>query len=87
MPLTANGKVDRRALPAPDWVSQEARAAFVSPRNAIEEVLAGIFARLLGVDAVGIHENFFESGGHYPRDTTISQIREVFQVELPPRAV
>ncbi len=63
LPLTANGKVDRRALPEPD----EARTAgeeYEAPRTPAEEALAGLWAGLLGVERVGIHDNFFALGGH-----------------------
>ncbi len=62
LPLTANGKVDRRALPAPDSRG-ELEVSFVAPRNQIEEILAQIWAQVLRVEQVGIHDNFFELGG------------------------
>ena len=61
MPLTPNGKADRRALPAPDVAI--APAAAIAPRNATEEVLATIWAEVLGLKQVSIHDNFFELGG------------------------
>src|SRR5205823_4290197 len=62
MPVTASGKVDRRALPAPAEIPVE-RASYVAPRNAAEETLAAIWAQVLRVDRVGVHDNFFELGG------------------------
>ena len=62
LPLTANGKVDRRALPAPGEQSAE-ETAYVAPRNPVEEVLAGIWAQALGLERVGVHDNFFSLGG------------------------
>ncbi|WP_237546667.1 non-ribosomal peptide synthetase, partial [Streptomyces sp. SID161] len=62
LPLTANGKVDRRRLPAPDW-SAGGEAAHRAPRTATEHVLAGIWAELLGVARVGVDDNFFMLGG------------------------
>jgi acyl carrier protein len=62
LPLTANGKVDRKALPEPDGTAPG--AARVAPRNATEAELARIFAEVLGVPEVGIHDDFFTLGGH-----------------------
>ncbi|MCE9671221.1 non-ribosomal peptide synthase/polyketide synthase [Myxococcus stipitatus] len=62
MPLTSNGKVDRKALPAPEGQGTRA-SAYVAPRTEVEELLAGIWARVLGRERVGIHDNFFELGG------------------------
>ncbi|WP_285760575.1 non-ribosomal peptide synthetase, partial [Nocardiopsis ansamitocini] len=62
MPLNANGKVDRRALPAPDRDAL-GTAAFTPPRTDAERVLAEVFASVLGVDRVGVHDNFFTLGG------------------------
>jgi amino acid adenylation domain-containing protein/non-ribosomal peptide synthase protein (TIGR01720 family) len=63
LPLTPNGKVDRRALPAPDMSRPELAGGLVAARTPIEEVLAGIWADILGLEQVGIHDNFFELGG------------------------
>lgn len=88
LPLTPNGKVDRRSLPAPDLQKLELAEPYVAPRNAVEEVLAGIWAKTLRVERVGIHDNFFELGGHSLLATqVISRIRETFQVELPLRCI
>ncbi|UHQ23604.1 amino acid adenylation domain-containing protein [Lysobacter sp. 5GHs7-4] len=62
-PLTPNGKVDRKALPAPDADALEARA-YVAPRNGEEETLARLWAEVLGLERVGIHDDFFDLGGH-----------------------
>ncbi|MDZ8084001.1 MAG: amino acid adenylation domain-containing protein [Nostoc sp. DedQUE12b] len=62
LPLLPNGKVDRRALPAPDFRG-ELEVSFVAPRTPIEEMLAQIWAEVLRLDQVGIHDNFFELGG------------------------
>ncbi|HIP71159.1 MAG TPA: amino acid adenylation domain-containing protein, partial [Anaerolineae bacterium] len=63
MPLTPNGKVDRKALPAPDATRPELAAAFTAPETEQEKILADIWAQLLGVENIGIHDNFFELGG------------------------
>ena len=63
LPLNANGKVDRRALPEPDEVMPEMEEAFVAPRTPTEETLAAIWADVLGFDTVGVHDHFFEMGG------------------------
>ncbi|MBZ4423048.1 non-ribosomal peptide synthase/polyketide synthase, partial [Myxococcus sp. RHST-1-4] len=63
LPLTANGKVDRKALPAPTGERPEMEHAFVAPRTPVEEKLAAIWSRALGVQQVGIHDNFFTLGG------------------------
>ncbi|MCP4568731.1 MAG: non-ribosomal peptide synthetase, partial [FCB group bacterium] len=62
LPLLPNGKVDRQALPAPEGTAET--AGYVAPRNPAEEVLAGIWSDVLGVDRVGIHDDFFALGGH-----------------------
>jgi amino acid adenylation domain-containing protein len=83
-PLTSNGKVDRRALPAPDEMRPELTENFVAPRTNIEEVLAVIWAEVLKLEKVGIYDNFFELGGHSLLATqVISRVRQAFQVELP----
>jgi non-ribosomal peptide synthase protein (TIGR01720 family) len=63
LPLTSSGKVDRRALPIPDQARTIVEDTFVAPRNVVEEVLAGIWAEVLGVERVGVNDNFFELGG------------------------
>ncbi|HEY0605532.1 MAG TPA: condensation domain-containing protein, partial [Herpetosiphonaceae bacterium] len=62
-PLTPNGKVDRKALPAPDSARPDLRAAYVAPRNEDEQRLAEIWAQVLGVEQVGVQDNFFDLGG------------------------
>jgi len=64
LPITPNGKVNRRALPAPNQARPELDKSFVAARTSTEEVLAAIWAEVLGLKQVGIHDNFFELGGH-----------------------
>jgi amino acid adenylation domain-containing protein len=88
MPLTPNGKVDRRALPAPDGISLATQAEHTSPRTATEEILAGIWAEALHAPQVGVHDDFFDLGGHSLLAThVLSHIREAFKVELPLRSL
>ncbi|HEU4882248.1 MAG TPA: amino acid adenylation domain-containing protein [Longimicrobium sp.] len=85
MPLTPSGKVDRRALPAPDATA--AAANRVPPRTPAEELVAGIWERILGVRP-GVHDNFFDLGGHSLRATqVVSRLREAFGADLPLRAL
>ncbi|HLL46911.1 MAG TPA: amino acid adenylation domain-containing protein, partial [Longimicrobiaceae bacterium] len=85
LPLNANGKVDRRALPAPEWGGEE---AYVAPRTPTEEVLAGIWAEVLGLERVGVEENFFALGGHSLLATqVVSRVRQAFGVEVPLKAL
>jgi amino acid adenylation domain-containing protein len=88
LPLGPNGKLDRRALPAPDASSGAADDAFVAPRSPAEEILAGIWSEVLKLDRVGAHDNFFEIGGHSLLATrVVSRIRQAFGAEVPLRAV
>ena len=84
MPLTPNGKVNRKALPAPDPSGFRAENAYAEPRTPVEEQLVEIWEEVLGLERVGIHDNFFELGGHSLLATrVVSRVRKVFQVELP----
>nr|QEO74619.1 AMP-dependent synthetase and ligase [uncultured bacterium] len=86
LPLTPSGKVDRRALPAPECADAESSESFVAPRGPVEELLAGIFAEVLGLAQVGVGEDFFELGGHSLLATqVVARVREAFDVELPVR--
>jgi acyl carrier protein len=88
LPLTANGKLDRKALPAPDQSRPELEESFVAPRTAVEETLASIWAAVLKLDKIGIHDNFFELGGHSLLATQlISRIRDTFKLDLPLRSL
>ncbi len=82
-PYTPNGKLDRRALPAPDKSRAYLERGYVAPRTEVEEELSQIWADLLHVERVGIEENFFDAGGHSLLATQLlSRIRSNFAVEL-----
>ncbi|HET7232330.1 MAG TPA: amino acid adenylation domain-containing protein, partial [Longimicrobium sp.] len=86
IPLTPNGKVDRKALPAPEPVLDDHR--YVAPRTPVEAVLAGILAEVLERERVGARDNFFEIGGHSLLATRLlSRVRAAFGPELPLRAL
>ena len=88
LPLTASGKIDRKALPAPDGDARETGSKYTAPRNSTEEMLCGIFAEILGMDLVGIHDDFFYLGGHSLLSMQLlSSIRKVSQVDIPLRVL
>ena len=88
MPLTTNKKVDRQALPPPDYSGSGVVNPFAEPQDPVEDLLANIWARILGLENIGVHDNFFERGGHSLLATqVISRIREAFHVDLPLRAL
>ena len=83
LPLSPHGKVDRRALPAPDGDAVEREAAYVPPRNPAEEVLAGLWADLLGVRRVGVEDDFLQLGGHsLLAARMLTRIREALGAEV-----
>ena len=88
LPLTANGKIDRSALPAPGSSNILGENTASDARNPVEERLARILGRLLGVDSVGVEDNFFNLGGHSLLATQlIARIRDEFRVDLGLRTV
>ena len=88
LPLSPNGKVDRKLLPAPDGARPELEQAFVAPRNEVEQTLSNIWSEVLQLDQIGINDNFFDLGGHSLLATqVISRVQVAFNVELPLRAI
>jgi amino acid adenylation domain-containing protein len=86
LPLTAHGKIDRRALPAIDGARPDLDGGYVAPRTADEAWLASVWAEVLGVERVGVHDNFFALGGHSLTATqVVSRVREATQAALPLR--
>ncbi|MGH3535910.1 MAG: non-ribosomal peptide synthetase, partial [Pseudonocardiaceae bacterium] len=86
-PLTPNGKLDRRALPAPT-AADPAGSDYIAPRTDTERVLAQTWAEVLGVDKVGVEDNFFELGGDSVRSLLIiTRIKAAFDITLTPRDV
>ena len=88
LPLLPNGKVNRRALPAPDGQRPEQEQPFAAPRTPMEEALAGLWAEVLGIERVGVFDDFFSLGGHSLLATQmVAQLRPLFGVEVPLRLV
>jgi amino acid adenylation domain-containing protein len=88
LPLTPSGKVDRRALASADYAPAELRAGSAPPRGPVEELLAEIWSEVLGVRAPGVHDDFFDLGGHSLTATQlVSRVRDALRVELPLRAL
>ncbi|MGI9291060.1 MAG: amino acid adenylation domain-containing protein [Gammaproteobacteria bacterium] len=81
IPQTPNGKVNRKALPAPDWSAEQ---DYVAPESATEVALAEIWQNVLQLDKIGVNDNFFVLGGHSLLATQlVARIRNIFQLELP----
>ena len=88
LPLSATGKIDRRALPVPDRVRPRLEETFVAPRNPTEEIVAETWAKLLSLKQVGVHDNFFNLGGHSLLVTqVISRLLDILEVEVPVRVL
>jgi amino acid adenylation domain-containing protein len=84
MPLTPNGKLNRKSLPKPQGENWGLRNEYVAPRTGTQEVLAQIWSGVLGVERVGIKDNFFDLGGHSLLATQlIARVRNAFQIEVP----
>ncbi len=88
LPLTGMGKVDRRSLPFPEKEKFNLKTSFVEPRTPREAILAKFWAEVLALDKVGIHDNFFNLGGHsLAASRVISRVIQTFQLELPIKAL
>lgn len=88
LPLTPIGKVNRRALPAPEHAGLETEREYVAPRTHAEKIVAGIYGKVLGIERVGMGDNFFELGGHSLLATqVVSRLSEVFQVAVTLRDI
>ncbi|MGW6213145.1 phosphopantetheine-binding protein [Streptomyces sp. NPDC055109] len=88
LPLTANGKVDRAALPVPDGRRPDLGTSYTAPRNTVERHITAVWTELLGIERVGVHDNFFQLGGHSLLATQVaSRLRKALRVDVPVRAV
>ncbi|MCF2149913.1 amino acid adenylation domain-containing protein [Desmonostoc muscorum LEGE 12446] len=82
-PLTSNGKIDHRALPMPDALRPELEVAYVVPQTEVEKTIASVWQKALNIEKIGIHDNFFEIGGHSLLLVTVhSQLQEILNAEL-----
>lgn len=88
MPLTANGKLDRKALPIAETTSSDSNKSFVAPRTPVEQTLTEIWSEILGAGRIGVHDSFFDLGGHSLLATrVISRVQQTFQVDVPVRSM
>lgn len=88
IPLTANGKIAYDALPPPDDSRPQMQQPYAPPRNAVERVLADIWKDVLGMMNIGIHDSFFDLGGHSLSATrVVMRIREIFRTDFPLRTI
>jgi amino acid adenylation domain-containing protein len=88
VPRNPNGKVDRQALPAPAQRRFEREDPCIAPRTPIEKMLADVWAEVLGLEEVGVQDNFFDLGGHSLFATRVlTRVRDIFAVELPLRTL
>ena len=87
LPLNSNGKVDRRALPVPTYIDPNLEERYVAPRTHLEEVVSASWLQALGIEKVGVHDDFFALGGDSLLATQItSRLRTILQVEVPLRS-
>ncbi|MBV6623046.1 MAG: amino acid adenylation domain-containing protein [Rivularia sp. (in: Bacteria)] len=88
LPLTLNGKVDRKSLPSPDLSQLEKQTNCAKPRTSIEERLVKIWSQILNIETIGIYDNFFNLGGHSLLATQVmSRIRDELNVNIPLRCL
>jgi len=88
LPLTPSGKVNRKALPEPDMAGFKSEREYVAPRTQTEKVIAGIYAKVLGVERVGAADNFFDFGGHSLQATqAVSRLRDAFAIDVTLRDI
>src|SRR5262249_17896000 len=88
LPMTPNGKIDRRALPAPETNRPEAAQDYIAPRTPIEEIVAVVWSDVLRLERIGLRDNFFDLGGHsLLAMLIISRAEEAFQIKLPLRTL
>lgn len=84
LPLTANGKIDRKALPAPELTRPDLQAGYVPPRSNLEQRIAAIWQQVLNIEKAGVHDNFFDLGGHSLLMAQVhNQLEQTFQKNLP----
>ena len=88
LPLGPNGKINRRALPTPDWLPLQRSANYVAARTELEELIIAIWKETLGLDVVGVHDNFFDLGGHsLLLGQVVSKVQTAFKLNLPLNAL
>jgi acyl carrier protein len=86
--MTANGKIDRKALHLPAHERIEQRSSFVAPETPAERLVAEIIGQVLGTTHIGVHDDFFTLGGHsLLAAQVVARLRQVFQVDLPLRSL
>ncbi len=88
LPLSPNGKIDRKSLPPPDQSRPELSTDFVPPRNAIEEVVASVWSEVFEMESIGVQDNFLELGGHSLLATQImTRLQDIFPIPIPLRYI
>jgi acyl carrier protein len=84
MPLTPNGKVDRKALPAPQGSRVKSEGEFIAPKGSVEQSVASIWKDILHVEQIGVDDNFFDFGGHSLQVVQVqNRLREVLGIDVP----